>query len=250
MGVVGEIKCPHCTAPVAYAPGEVLYTCRYCGHTGYIDLSVRFKLAHSILLPRLGREEVAEIVKKWMETGFAKPRDLAEKARVTEQRYLLVPFWLVPVKATTKYRGLFVRLGPQVEKSGKVKGKYDWFIVARSGVKVPPRIFDLPISDRVPFNLSDLPAGAEALNAELDAQEAKERAKQQIELFHVEKAKENVDKFIEHKTEYELGELTYVHVPLWFIKYEYRKTTYDMIVDGHAGRILLGELPPTDIGMF
>ena len=66
----------------------------------------------------------------------------------------------------------------------------------------------------------------------------------------MEKAKENVDKFIEHGTEYELGELTYVHVPLWFIKYEYRKNTYDMIVDGHAGRILLGDLPPADVGMF
>ncbi|MDH5703431.1 MAG: hypothetical protein OEY99_04390 [Aigarchaeota archaeon] len=250
MSVVGEIKCPHCTAPLAYAPGEVLFTCRYCGYTGYIDLSVQFKLAHSILPPRLSNQEVADIVKKWMGTGFAKPRDLAKKGKVLEQRYLLVPFWLVPVKATTTYRGLFVRLGPQTEKSGKVEGAYDWFIVARSGVKVPPRIFDLPISERVPFSLSNLPVGVEALNAELDAEEAKERAKQQIKLFHVERAKENVDRFIEQKTDYEFGQLTYVHVPLWFIRYEYRSATYDVIVDGHAGRILLGELPPAEIGIF
>jgi len=250
MSVVGEIKCPHCTAPLAYAPGEVLFTCRYCGYTGYIDLSVQFRLAHSILPPRLGSQEVAGIVEKWMETGFAKPRDLAKKASVVEQRYLLVPFWLIPVKATTTYRGLLVRLGPQIEKSGEVEGTYDWFIVARSGVKVPGRIFDLPVSERVPFNLSNLPAGVETLNAELDAEEAKERAKQQIELFHIERAKESVDRFVEHKTDYEFGEPTYVHVPLWFIRYEYHNASYEIIVDGHAGRILLGELPPTEIGMF
>jgi hypothetical protein len=250
MGIVGEIRCPHCTAPIAYAPGEVLFTCRYCGYTGYIDLSVQFRLAHSILPPRLGSQEIANIVTRWMETGFAKPRDLAKKATLKEQRYLLVPFWLIPVKATTTYKGLLLRLGKPIEKSGKVEGTYDWFIVARSGVNVPARIFDLPVSERAPFNFSSLPAGVEALNAELDAEGAKERAKQQIELFHIEKAKENVDRFIEQKTDFEFGEPTYVHVPLWFIRYEYHKASYEVIVEGHAGKILLGELPPLEIGIF
>ncbi|MBO3802858.1 MAG: hypothetical protein JTT11_03125 [Candidatus Brockarchaeota archaeon] len=250
MSVVREMRCPHCSAPLHYAPGEALFTCRYCGYTGYIDLSVQFKLAHSVLPPRLSAEEVDGIVKKWMETGYAKPRDLAKKAEVKERRHLLVPFWLVPVKATTNYRGLLVRLGPSVEKSGKVEGAYDWFVLARSGVKVPARIFDLPVSERVPFNLGNLPAGVEALNAELDAEGAKEKAKREIELFHVERAKESVDRFIELKTEYEFGEPIYVHVPLWFVRYEYRKAPYEVIVDGHSGKILFGELPPSEIGIF
>lgn len=250
MSVVAEIKCPHCNAPLSYKPGEVLFTCKYCGFTGYIDLTVQFKVAHSILEPKLTREQVEEIVHDWMKSGFAKPRDLAKKAKIVEEDYVLVPFWLISVKATTTYRGLLERTGAQIEKSGKIDGDYDWFVVAREGIDLPPRIFDLPLEARRPFELSSLPSGIEALNAELDLDEAKSKVEHEIEVYHVERAKENVDTFIDQNTTFEFGDAIYVHAPLWFFNYEYRGSRYRMIIDGSEGRILLGELPPIDVGIL
>jgi hypothetical protein len=37
--------------------------------------------------------------------------------------------------------------------------------------------------------------------------------------------------------------MVYLHAPIWFIKYEYKGNTYQMIVDGATGLVLKGDIP-------
>ena len=53
-----------------------------------------------------------ELVRDWMRSGFMKPGDLAKKAKITEKNLIYLPFWVVSVEASTKYKGIFERIAP------------------------------------------------------------------------------------------------------------------------------------------
>ena len=86
MGIVDEIKCSHCGAPIAFEPGEILATCKYCGFTIVIETGQTFGYEHSLLLNKYDPMQVEEQVRSWMREGFLKPSDLAKKSKITEKQ--------------------------------------------------------------------------------------------------------------------------------------------------------------------
>src|SRR5213596_3583427 len=99
--IVSEIKCPNCGAQLNLAPGELVATCRYCGYTSVVGANTPFQLEHSLILNELDSNRITQDLQEWMRSGFMKPGDLAKKSRIIaiELRYL--PFWLVPMTATS-----------------------------------------------------------------------------------------------------------------------------------------------------
>jgi hypothetical protein len=73
--------------------------------------------------------------------------------------------------------------------------------------------------------------------------EALELAKQQIEALHRFLLQQDIDKIIEATTTIDLEQMVYLHAPIWFIKYEYKDNSYQMIVDGATGTVLKGDIP-------
>ncbi|HEX4920663.1 MAG TPA: hypothetical protein VFV92_07975, partial [Candidatus Bathyarchaeia archaeon] len=110
--IVSEIKCPNCGAQLNVSPGELVATCRYCGYTSVLGASTPFQLEHSLILNNFDQNRVIQDLQNWMRSGFMKPGDLAKKSKVTmlELRYL--PFWLVPLTATSVYEGVIERISP------------------------------------------------------------------------------------------------------------------------------------------
>ena len=74
-------------------------------------------------------------------------------------------------------------------------------------------------------------------------EEALEIAKQQIEALHRFLLQQDIDKIVEATTTVNLKQMVYLHAPIWFIKYEYKGNTYQMIVDGATGMVLKGDIP-------
>jgi hypothetical protein len=250
MAVVSEIKCPHCGAPIAFEPGEILATCKYCGYTIVIETGQPFTFEHSILLNKYDPTQMEESVRNWMREGFLKPPDLAKKAKIAENELVYLPFWVVSVEARSRYKGIFERITPSVQKEGVIEREYDWLVVARKASEFPTREYEVPLQGKVPFDFRKIESFAKVLNSELDKNDAEEQAKQEIEENHRYLAQEDVDKIIEIKTDIKIEETVYLHAPVWFIKYEYKGKDYHLIMDGATGTAIKGDIPSAGFGIL
>lgn len=247
MTIVQEIRCPNCGAPIPFNPGEVIATCRYCGYTGVIETGKAFLFEHSLILNKYDTNQAEDIARNWMRSGFLKPGDLAKSSKILEKELFYLPFWIIPLEASSFYRGVFERLTPPVVKEGKIEKKYNWLVLARRATDFPEREYDVPLEGKIPYDFKRIESFAKVLNSEIDETEALEIAKQQIEAHHKFLAQQEIDKIIEMKTEFKTDDTVYLHAPVWFIVYEYKRERYRIFLDGATGTIIKGDIPLTRI---
>ena len=250
MGVVEEIKCSHCGAPIAFEPGEILATCKYCGFTVVIETGQTFTYEHSLLLNKCDPTQVEEQIREWMREGFMKPSDLARKAKIAEKELIYLPFWVVSVQARSSYKGIFERITPAVAKEGTIEKDYDWLVLARKAAVFPTRDYEVPLEGKIAYDFRRIEGFAKVFNSEIDKTEAEEQAKAEIENNHRFLAQQDVDKIIEMKTAIKVEETVYLHAPIWFIKYDYKGKTYQLILDGSTGSVIRGDIPSKGFGIL
>ncbi len=241
--VAQAIRCSHCGAPVEFKPGEIVATCKYCGFTTVIQTGQAFTFEHSLMLNKYTPEQMDDLIRDWMRSGFMKPGDLAKKAKITEKNLVYLPFWVVTAQATTKYKGIFERIAPPIVKEGQIQKDYNWLVLAREAAGFPTREYDVPLEGKVPYDFRKIEAFAKLLNSEIDRDQALELARQQIDAQHRFLLQQDIDKIIEATTTVNLKQMVYLHAPVWFVKYEYKGNLYQMVVDGAAGMVLKGDIP-------
>jgi len=243
MAVAQEIRCSHCGAPVEFKPGEIIATCKYCGFTTVIETGEAFNFEHSLLLNKYNLTQVDELIRDWMRSGFMKPSDLAKKSKILEKNLVYLPFWVVSVEAKTSYKGIFERIAPPIVKEGKIQKEYNWLVLAREAAGFPTREYDVPLEGKIPYDFRKIEGFAKVLNSEIDRDEALELTKQQIEAHHRYLLQQDVDKIVEIYTKINVKQAVYLHAPVWFVKYEYKGKTYQLIMDGATGMALKGDIP-------
>jgi DNA-directed RNA polymerase subunit RPC12/RpoP len=248
MSVVGEIKCSHCGAPISFQPGEIIATCKYCGYTVVVETGQAFTFEHSMLLNKYDPAQIEEPVKEWMRQGFLKPSDLAKKSKIEEKNLTYLPFWVVSAKAESNYKGIFERIAPAVTKEGTIEKEYDWLVLARKATEFPTREYEVPLAGKIPFDFRKVESFAKVLNSEIDRDDAVELAKQEIDQNHRFLIQQDVDKVIEMKTEMEVRQVVYLHAPIWFVKYDYRGRSYQLLIDGATGTEIKGDIPAGGFG--
>ena len=241
--VAQEIRCSHCGAPVEFKPGELVATCKYCGFTTVIETGQAFTFEHSLLLNSYSEQQIEDLVRDWMRSGFMKPGDLAKKAKLTEKNLVYLPFWIVSAQAATKYKGIFERISPAIVKEGQIQKEYNWLVLAREASDFPTQEFNVPLTGKIPFDFRKIEGFAKLLNSEMTREEALEIAKQQIEALHRFLLQQDIDRIVEAATTVDLKQMVYLHAPIWFIKYDYKGNNYQMIVDGATGMVLKGDIP-------
>ena len=250
MSIVQEIRCSNCGAPISFRPGEIIATCRYCGFTCVIETGKPFTLEHSMMLNEYNPDQAEELVRNWMRSGFLKPGDLAKSSRVAERSLVYLPFWVVPATATSKYKGIFERVAPPVVKEGRIEKRYEWLVLARKGADFPTREYDIPLEGKIPYDFRKIEGFAKTLNSEMAREEAVRLARQQIGDHHEFLAKQEVDKIIEIKSEFSIGDAVYLHAPVWFVVYEYKGERYNILLDGATGTVIKGDIPATRFDLF
>jgi hypothetical protein len=243
MAIAQNISCSHCGAPVEFKPGEIIATCKYCGFTTVIQTGQAFNFEHSLLLNNYSPEQIENFVRDWMRSGFMKPGDLAKKSKITEKNLVYVPFWTVVLEATTKYKGIFERISPPIVKEGQIKKEYNWLVLARGAAGFPTREYNVPLEGKIPYDFRKIEGFAKLLNSEMQRDQAIELAKQQIDAHHRFLLQQDIDRIIEADTVVELKQMVYLHAPVWFIKYEYKGSNYQLVVDGAKGMVLKGDIP-------
>ena len=203
-----------------------------------------------MLLNEYNSEQAEKLVGNWMRSGFLKPGDLARSSKVLEKTLTYLPFWVISVTATTTYKGIFERLVPPVVKEGKIEKKYDWLVLARKATQFPTKEYDVPLEGKVSYDFRQIEGFAKVLNSEMEKRDAVELTRQQIETHHQFLAQQDVDKIIEMKTDFEIGESVYLHAPIWFIAYEYKGERYQVLLDGATGTVIKGDIPATKFGLL
>jgi hypothetical protein len=241
--VAKEIRCSHCGAPTEFRPGEIIATCKYCGYTTVIETGQAFTFEHSLILNKFDPNSIETPIFDWMHGGFMKPGDLAKKAKIIQKDLVYLPFWVVSAEAKSTYKGIFERISPAIVKEGTIDQEYDWLVLAREASGFPTREYEVPLEGKIPFDFRRIEGFAKLLNSEIDREAALELAKKQIEAHHRYLLQQNVDRLVEIKTELTLKQMVYLHAPIWFIKYEYKGTAYQLIVDGASGVALKGDIP-------
>jgi hypothetical protein len=250
MAVAQNIRCSHCGAPVEFKPGELIATCKYCGFTTVIETGTPFNFEHSLLLNKYDLTQADTMIKDWMRSGFMKPGDLARKSKITEKDLVYLPFWIVSVEAKTSYKGIFERVAPPIVKEGKIQKEYNWLVLAREAAGFPTREYDVPLEGKIPFDFRKIEGFAKVLNSEIERDEALELAKQQIEAHHRYLLQQDVDKIVEMKNDFNVKQAVYLHAPIFFIKYDYRGQSYQLLLDGATGAVIKGEIPQKGFGIF
>jgi hypothetical protein len=243
MAIAQNIRCSHCGAPVEFKPGELVATCKYCGFTTVIETGQAFTFDHSLLLNNYSEEQVENLIHDWMRSGFMKPGDLAKKSKILEKNLFYLPFWVVSAEVTTKYKGIFERISPAIVKEGQIQKEYNWLVLAQEASSFPTREYNVPLTGKIPYDFRKIEGFAKLLNSEITREEALELAKQQIESLHRFLLQQDIDKIVETATSIDLKQMVYLHAPAWFIKYEYKGNSYQMIVDGATGMVLKGDIP-------
>lgn len=241
--VTKSVFCSNCGAPLQYENGENIITCRYCGSTQLLDVSKPFILDHSMIPLKYSENEIDNILLDWMREGFIKPRDLAKKSRVESKNLKYLPFWIISVRAETFYEGLFERITPPLKKKASIVKDYDWRVLGRKGTSFPTKEFEIPLSRRVPFNYLKIPRNCSVLNSEINEEDARRIAEQEIESYHKRLALDDVDEIINFKSSFEFKSTVYLHAPVWFIVYKYKKEFFNVLIDGGCGTVIKGEFP-------
>jgi hypothetical protein len=248
--IVSEIKCRNCGAPLTINPGEIVSTCRYCGYTAVVGADEPFQLEHSLILNNNNAASIENALRDWMREGFMKPGDLAKKSKILTLELRYLPFWLVPMDATSLYEGVLERVSPPSPRKGVIDRDYDWLVLGRKGAQFPTRDYTVPDTGKIPFDFKRIDSGAKFLNSEMTSEEAVQHARDEVEANQRFLAKQEVDQITSFNTNFKVDKPTYIHAPIWFSTYEYKGRSYNALLDGSSGTVLRADIPQTDFKMI
>jgi hypothetical protein len=244
--IAEEIGCPDCGAPLKVKAGEAIITCEYCGSDVNLAVGKKYFLKHSIIPCKYTKDGILKEVKSWMKKGFLKPSDLARKSRVVFVELRFLPFFVVHLTASTKYEGVFTRTGGNINKKGDIVKEYYWKVLGRRGSSFPTRSYEIPVASKADFNISLLSPEARFLNSEIDEKEAENTASQEVKEHQKFLLSTEVDHITDINTTVNIKNTEFLHAPAWFVKYEYRGKTYELIMDGATGDEIKAEIPPME----
>lgn len=245
-GIVTDVKCQNCGAPLSLKAGEVVITCSYCGTAFNAASDKRFFLKHSIIPCRFDAKGITDTVKTWMGSGALKPSNLRKTARIDPPSLTFLPFYVVHTNVTTKYEGYFTKAGGKEERSGNLHKEYYWKVLGRRGSKFPTREYEIPLTGKEDFNLSKIPDGAKYLNAEFDERDAEDIARGEISDNQKFLLSPQVNEFKRVQEEFQTEDIEFVHAPIWKVDYSYAGASYQLLLCASTGEVIRGDIPPPD----
>ncbi len=270
-----EMKCPSCGAPIKPVFGEMVITCEYCGGSVTLGGAGWKEIQKHTMLPLKVKDQAAALaaVRQWIDNGFFHRHDF-EESKVDEAKLSYVPFWVMPVSASTTYQyqaaaasiggtvgtlaaaellggalggrrgGIMVMpimAGPVVNptRSETISGQYEYPVVAvKSMTAYQPKDYQFQLADRALFDKKTIPDGTPVLNGDLGEDAAHGAAKAYVEQLQSEAAhrKHSMVSKLETKVDITDGEL--LHVPVWYFQLERKGAKSMILIDGNADRVI------------
>ncbi len=275
-GGVQEFKCPSCGAPLKPVFGETVITCDYCGSSVSLGGSGWNEISkHTMLVPRLtDPDAMLGIVRAFMDTGFFN-RKKFEESKVVDHKLSMIPYWILPVSASTNYQytdvavgvgstvatmalsaaiggavnremgggGMFIPMmaGPSVNptRQDSITGEYEYPVLAvRALSNYQPKDYAFALTERTFFDRKGVPSGAPILNGDLTEEAAKNAAKAYVTQLQSEQAHKRHRMVSHFQSDVQVSEGELLHAPIWQVTIEHKGGTVVFLVDAHSGRVM------------
>ncbi len=268
------IKCPQCGAPVHPTFGDMVVSCDYCGSSitlggaGWKQIN-----KHTMLTPKvISRDDALKAVHDYVDAGFFH-RKTFEESTIGAERLSFVPFWIVPVSATTNYtyqdvavgvggtvatiaasavlsgalsggrRGGFIPIiaAPPINptRAGTLTGSYEFPVVAVKGMSAyQPKNYEFKLSERTLFDRKAIPSGSPILNGDLGEDAATHSAQGYVMQLQAEQAHKQHYMVSAVQTQVQVSEAELLHVPIFYFELDRKGAKTMVLVDAHAARVM------------
>lgn len=270
-------KCPACGAPLHPVFGEMVISCDYCGGSvtlggaGWKEIS-----KHTILAPKvMNAADALRAVHDYLDVGLLH-RKAFEESTIVEQKLSFVPFWIVPVSASTNFvytdvavsvgstaatvaaaellggalggrRGgggfipVPIMMGSPVNASRQdtITGQYEFPVVAvKSMGAYQPKDYKFALEERTYFDKKVIPSGSPVLNGDLGEDAAQHAAQAFVTQLQTELAHKKHYMVSQLNCQAQVSEAELLHVPVWYFLLDRKGTKAMILVDSHAGRVM------------
>lgn len=275
MGTETEIadifKCPVCNGNVRIGPDDVVITCTYCGSTTTIEGKA---IGDHLMELAIADKERIEGLRAYLGKHKGVNKALVQGAEIVENNLIFVPVWTSKVKADTWYKG-YKTVSVPVERTrmvtdsqghshmetyteyetgyvpvqSEIHSDTDEPLLARKGshfygLEQYLKTINVNDTQRYDFEkIKDL--NPIMLNAEIGAEEYEKTISGVVTDRHRAEAQHNVKELFECNTTTNVRGTTYLQAPFALIRYKFGGGLFKCAMDGHAGKVLIGEIPIT-----
>lgn len=282
-------NCPKCGAPLTVTQEDIFVTCRYCGHSitiasrqrlekhsmletrlfrqQAVEAALRY-MDKGIFRVGVSKEAiVTNVVLRYLPFwvfkasattsfrgtvggGLAAPAGSPETQAAEVIGRLILAGADAYMRGGGGYRGrVDYRPPPPRTVAQTFSNTYVWPVLARSSMITEVSFYEIPVEKKIPFDLGRLPQDAEFLKPEMEEEEAKLKAKVEIEAKERKIASGKVSVLETITTTIYMGEGELVHAPVWFVYYTLKGENYVIAIDGCDGRALGGGRPAFKISL-
>jgi len=201
-------------------------------------------------------------------------KSLVRNAKVVENRLIYVPVWTAKVKADSYYKG-YKTVQVPVQKTRTVRdsdGKTrtetytdyetgyvpvqselhtdtDERLLARKGARfygLEDYMNTVDLGKTVPYDFEKIKdLDPTILNAEIGQEEYEKAIHGRVADNHRAQAASGLTELFDCRTSTNVRGTTYLQAPFSLIRYKFQGDLYKAAIDGHSGKVVLGEIPIT-----
>ncbi len=276
-----NLKCNSCGAPLKPSSGLALVVCAYCGAATAMGAGGAAQVIqkHFMLASTIGQEQALNAGGQWLNKGILR-RKVAEKSDLGNTVLKFVPYWVVPTTIVADYQGTKGSGVAQMRSEttgGKILGGALFAITAAAAANqnqnrnVQPQIVRvrdrIQISKNIPvvavrgynkyqpeggyeFNEAAkvnfdkrASGGSEVMDGDVTEAEAKQLAGGQAQKIAEREAKKRVDTLESIQVYPTMTDGELLHVPVFFVEYQFKGKPMFIAIDGNAGHVMNGERP-------
>lgn len=264
-------KCSVCNGNVKTGPDDVVITCTYCGSTVTIEgKDIGDHLMESAVYP----EKRIEKFQGFLDKNKGMNKGLVKGAQVVENRLIYVPVWTAKVKADTWYKGYkTVQVPVQKQETytdsegntqtrtvteyetgyvpvqDEIHTDTDEPMLARKGAKLyglEEYLEKIDLKRAEPYDFSKIKDLEPAiLNAEIGNEEYEMAVHGRVSDRHRSQAASGLAELFDCRTTTNIRGTTYLQTPFSLVRYKFQGDLYKAALDGHTGKVVLGEIPIT-----
>ena len=277
---VDVFKCPVCSGNVKTGPDDVVITCTYCGSTTTIEGKA---IGDHLMESGVDLDERLGGFREFLDKNKGMNKSLVQKAQVVENKLLFVPVWPTKAKADSWYKG-YKTVQVPVQKTRTVRDSegntrtetYTDYetgyvpvqdeihtdtnerLLARKGARfygLEEYLEKVDLKKTEPYNfekIKDLRSFANneeteltLLNAEIGEEEFEKTIHGRVADRHRSQAAGSLTELFDCRTNTEVRGTTYLQAPFALVRYKFEGDLYKAALDGHSGKVVLGEIPIT-----
>jgi hypothetical protein len=251
------VKCPNCGAALNLSPDTIVYVCRYCGWSGFVDNQQLNVVGVSPQSVELIKDKVGKFISK----------QAGRDSNITEQKLIMAPFWLVLTHAHTRYNGYKRETRSRTVGTGKnartetyevykpVRGVIEEDQLVSLFARRHERMFALDRAEWAVKNvkpepfppdlLKSLGKQAEFLSSSIDLDEANHWAQTYVSDDHRRRVEGMCTKVFDCYTDATVKSSQLTFYPLYYARFQTRGRTFRLMFDAATGKVLEAELPLT-----